>query len=1196
MPLTQSHISALYIALFGRASEGAGSKFWLNAANTQNLSMADVANAMLDTKAAKDYFGGNLDTDEKFINHIYENVLGKSTGIDKDGKAFWVNKLKEGAGKGFIASQLLKAALDPKYSNSADEATKAAHNLLVNKVLASNMVADSIENVPSGSIQNALKSFVDINSNISSSLKANDIKKVIQDNKGSLTVDETKLDESVKQNDKVKILSQVTGKSEDEIKQIVPKEDIPNTPDTPSTPNTPSNPSNPGQGGNSGGGNSGGGNSGGGNPSPIIKEVDTKTFLAETASGSSNVKFIIKDEGSAIQNNIEKIAAKLAYVSSVKYAGSFTMDANKATEALLNKISEGKIWLENATSDHLNLIKSSSVEKFFIDDSKDFTLDIATFISLKDKIANLDKFVLKDTSENIVKNFDYIKSHINSIKTLDSTDNTEINFIKAKYDIIKDVVSQDDKDNNVYKVEDLTGKMAMKPVDVKEGKALTWEYANDKTGITYRIEFGKRDAQPENSDIKVDMPDGKICNGEDMIKDYKISSAYKIYEKDGYKVTEEYTPSTSKSGDITRDKFDEKGVLEEKILERSGGEKLTLTYEDGKLSYASKTDPKYANTDINFEISKDSENLDYKGKLYLNASSPEHLSPLTPNFNYKGKVTVTDSALDTKWTADIGKDEVVYRAYDGQFSNDVTLVSKAAYTVNSSYGVDTFDIAQTLQENANLKKISINADTNNLSNGAKMAVLDNAQDKITLPSNIAELTRAQEGVNLQNIEEKLSTLGVGKAQYFLQNVGENKFNAYMALNTDGVEGYQDGSDTLIEVKDVESRSYFTGIKEGATSIYMKLTPDFAAPNPTSFENAIAKNVAGGKATSWEYEDMAAKKTYRIVFEKAQDENSGFKFAQGVFFDKNEKVLNTTGWQTRAKVYEIDKSTPNVEIVKALSNNEGGRVIQTVKKTYDASNKLIKQVLQDSSYSQNDRTIDVTYENEQIKSATITSAEYANKTVKFDVSSDNDTSMLTTKSPLTMDLSKPWDLSPLSEVTKGLKGTATITDKALDKKAVAQIGDTQTTFKIYENINSDKITLISKAQGNNGSFLSKEESDVKETIAQNLDQKEILIESGAGMMKISKNEKIKLPDNIAKISKAADGTDSSNLTKKLANLKNGEGAYFLENVGADKFNAYLALNTDGVEGYQDGSDTLVKISGVAYDAGFSDVDGGYTTLS
>ena len=199
-----------------------------------------------------------------------------------------------------------------------------------------------------------------------------------------------------------------------------------------------------------------------------------------------------------------------------------------------------------------------------------------------------------------------------------------------------------------------------------------------------------------------------------------------------------------------------------------------------------------------------------------------------------------------------------------------------------------------------MKKISINADTNNLSNGAKMAVLDNAQDKITLPSNITELTRAQEGVNLQNIEEKLSTLGVGKAQYFLQNVGENKFNAYMALNTDGVEGYQKDSDTLIEVKDVESRSYFIEIKEGATSIYKKLTPDFTVPNPSNFENAAAKDVIDGKSKIWEYEDTVAKKTYRIVFEKAQDENSGFKFAQGVFFDKNEKVLNTTGWQTRAR--------------------------------------------------------------------------------------------------------------------------------------------------------------------------------------------------------------------------------------------------------------------------------------------------------
>ena len=1176
MSLTKSQISGLYVALFGRSSEGADNEAWLKSANAKNSSLSNIANLMLDTTASKEFFGKSLESNENFIKHIYATLLNKDENTDVGGKAGWINMLNNTNDRGQVVSEILKAALNPVHAQSSDAATRDAHKTLINKIIASNVVADSVQDVPDGDIKIALNSFLKINDAITATSSAQDIKNVIINNKSNLTLDNSKLDESLSKNDKISVISQVTGKSESEIKSQFPNYDKDYVP-TPEPKPDPKPEPKP-------------------DPDPVIEKTDVKTFLEKAASiTDENTSFIIEDEAGNIQNNIDKIASNLKYVLSIKFSGSFTLDASKATTTLLNKISEGKIWLQNATSDHLNLIKSGSVEKFFIDDSKDFTLDIATFIALKDKKANGDKFVIKDTSANIVKHFEYIKSHVDAIKTLDSTDNAKINFIKAQYDAVKDVVSRDDKDNGVYEVNEQTGKAAMKPIDVKDGKAFTWEYLNDTTGVTYRIEFGKRDAQPENSDIKVDMPDGKFYNGENMIKDYKIK-AYKIYEKDGYKVTEEYTPSVSKTGDVTRDKFDDKGVLEEKILERSDGQKLTLTYENGKLSYASKTDPKYANTDINFEISKDSENLDYKGKLYLNASSPEHLGPLTPNFNYKGKVTVTDSALDTKWTADIGKDEVVYRAYDGRFSDDVTLVSKAAYTVNSSYGVDNFDIAQTLQENANLKKISINADTNNLSNGAKMAVLDNAQDKITLPSNITELTRAQEGVNLQNIEEKLSTLGVGKAQYFLQNVGEDKFNAYMALNTDGVEGYQKDSDTLIEVKDVESRSYFTGIKEGATSIYKKLTPDFTVPTPSSFEDAAAKDVVDGKSKIWEYEDTAANKTYQIVFEKAQDENSGFKFAQGVFFDKNEKALNTTGWQTIAKVYEIDKSTPNVEILKALSNNEGGRVIQTVTKTYDASNKLIKQVLQDSSYSQNDKTVDVTYENEQIKSATITSAEYANKTVKFDVSSDNDASMLTTKSPLTMDLSKPWDLSPLSDVTKGLKGTATITDKALDKKAVAQIGDTQTTFKIYENINSDKITLISKAQGNNGSFLSKEEFDLKETIAQNPDQKEISIESGTGMMKISKNEKIKLPDNIAKISKAADGTDSSNLTEKLANLKNGEGAYFLENVGADKFNAYLALNTDGEEGYQDGSDTLVKISGVAYGAGFSDVDGGYTTLS
>ena len=146
-----------------------------------------------------------------------------------------------------------------------------------------------------------------------------------------------------------------------------------------------------------------------------------------------NTSFTIEDEAGNIQSNIDKITSNLKYVLSIKFSGSFTLDANKTSVKLLDKISEGKIWLQNATKDHLDLIKSTSVEKFFIDDSKDFTLDIATFVSLKHKTARGDKFTLKDTSANIVKNFEQIKALVDSVKTLDSSGNSEIKLIKAQY-------------------------------------------------------------------------------------------------------------------------------------------------------------------------------------------------------------------------------------------------------------------------------------------------------------------------------------------------------------------------------------------------------------------------------------------------------------------------------------------------------------------------------------------------------------------------------------------------------------------------------------------------------------------------------------------------------------------------------------------------------------------------------------------
>ena len=225
MSLTQSQISSLYIALFGRASEGAGNKYWQEVSKTQKLNMFDTANTMLKTTPANEFFGDSINTNDKFIEHIYANVFGKGAGIDKEGKAFWIEKLNSGIDKGTIAVEMLKAALDPKYASSKDPATKAAHELLTNKIMASNIVADSIENVPqSTDIKKVLKPFIDINNALTPTAKKEDIKKAIENNKSNLNIDIAKLDKSLQDNNKVKILFSLTGKSEEEIKDALPKE------------------------------------------------------------------------------------------------------------------------------------------------------------------------------------------------------------------------------------------------------------------------------------------------------------------------------------------------------------------------------------------------------------------------------------------------------------------------------------------------------------------------------------------------------------------------------------------------------------------------------------------------------------------------------------------------------------------------------------------------------------------------------------------------------------------------------------------------------------------------------------------------------------------------------------------------------------------------------------------------------------
>lgn len=136
MALTQTQVSQLYVAIFGRASEGEGNAFW----QTQGLSFADTAIAMLETQDSLDYFGGEL-TDQEFIEFIYNNTLSKTIAEDPEGIQFWVDALSDGYSRGFVVSELVTAATAPENAG-------AAQDQFLNRVALSNYTADTLYAVP----------------------------------------------------------------------------------------------------------------------------------------------------------------------------------------------------------------------------------------------------------------------------------------------------------------------------------------------------------------------------------------------------------------------------------------------------------------------------------------------------------------------------------------------------------------------------------------------------------------------------------------------------------------------------------------------------------------------------------------------------------------------------------------------------------------------------------------------------------------------------------------------------------------------------------------------------------------------------------------------------------------------------------------------------------------------------------------
>lgn len=141
MALTQKQVSELYVAIFNRASEGAGNKFWQT-----SQTAVTAANDMLVTTDAKAYFGTSLDSNQAFIEHIYLNTLNKTYAQDSAGIDFWVNALNSGMSRGEVVASLVAAVAD--YSSSTDPITKAAYDQFNNRVEVSNYMANTVEKVP----------------------------------------------------------------------------------------------------------------------------------------------------------------------------------------------------------------------------------------------------------------------------------------------------------------------------------------------------------------------------------------------------------------------------------------------------------------------------------------------------------------------------------------------------------------------------------------------------------------------------------------------------------------------------------------------------------------------------------------------------------------------------------------------------------------------------------------------------------------------------------------------------------------------------------------------------------------------------------------------------------------------------------------------------------------------------------------
>ena len=145
MAVTQAQVAQLYVALFNRAPEGAGFNAWV--ASGADKTQAQLAQLMLESPAAKAYYGNSVDTDRGYIETIYKNILGKDYSQDPNGIDSWVLHLQLGHTRGETLVKLFEVA----QSAIAKAADPIAAKVFENKTEISAYMAQKIASIETDS-------------------------------------------------------------------------------------------------------------------------------------------------------------------------------------------------------------------------------------------------------------------------------------------------------------------------------------------------------------------------------------------------------------------------------------------------------------------------------------------------------------------------------------------------------------------------------------------------------------------------------------------------------------------------------------------------------------------------------------------------------------------------------------------------------------------------------------------------------------------------------------------------------------------------------------------------------------------------------------------------------------------------------------------------------------------------------------